>query len=358
MRAWVNPTFSTLPICKLTPPFLMRTLICLRRKKLLLGPTTNCSASSRKGEFFHDAGGSGDCAFRAIAWNLSRAQGKQLSDEEALQSEAARLRLLSVGHLGKHASRFSESWAEDPAETKFRGSGAKTAFRDASGTPKSKRPPADKSSPVSRLSVPPATPSRDDVDGSGLSLPTSAPKMRKDGAFSLPTATPRRESLAKCAACSASAHRTASSKEVAIRAGLEGAIRFPSKPLLSTKKLLLLGTSLLMACYFKPSVKELLVGSSFGDGILVSQYPSATGLWLGTVMSRRLYCFRLRHALEGILHITCLGISVRSIGRSVPSVERRPEYFQKQSQSLRGTNILILARALAAWTEDAPHWGH
>ena len=61
----------------------------------------------------------------------------------------------------------------------FRGSGAKTAFQDASGTPKSKRPPADKSSLVSRLSVP-ATPSRDDVDGSGLSLPTSAPKIRRD----------------------------------------------------------------------------------------------------------------------------------------------------------------------------------
>ena len=50
---------------------------------------------------------------------------------------------------------------------------------------------------------------------------------------------------------------------------IEGAIRFPSKRLLSTKKLLLLDTSLLMACYFKPSVKELLVGSSFGDGILL-----------------------------------------------------------------------------------------
>ena len=38
-----------------------------------------------------------------------------------------------------------------------------------------------------------------------------------------------------------------------------------------------------------------------------------------------------------------------------PVLIPRPEYFQKQSW--RGTKILILARALAAWTEDAPHWG-
>ena len=67
---------------------------------------------------FHEVGGSGDCAFRAIAWALSRAQNKQIEDPEALQREAARLRLLSVGHIGNHAARFSESWAADPEESK------------------------------------------------------------------------------------------------------------------------------------------------------------------------------------------------------------------------------------------------
>ncbi|CAE7280364.1 yfnA, partial [Symbiodinium sp. CCMP2456] len=67
---------------------------------------------------FREVGGSGDCAFRAVAWSLSRAQGKKLEDPEALQREAARLRLLTVGHISKHAARFSESWAADPEETK------------------------------------------------------------------------------------------------------------------------------------------------------------------------------------------------------------------------------------------------
>ena len=67
---------------------------------------------------FHEVGGSGDCAFRAIAWALSRAQNKKIEDPEALQREAARLRLLSVGHIGNHAPRFSESWAADPEESK------------------------------------------------------------------------------------------------------------------------------------------------------------------------------------------------------------------------------------------------
>eukprot|EP00439_Symbiodinium_sp_Y106_P035277 s347_g4.t1 len=67
---------------------------------------------------FQEVGGSGDCAFRAVAWSLSRAQGKTIEDPEALQREAARLRLLTVGHMSKHAARFSASWAVDPEETK------------------------------------------------------------------------------------------------------------------------------------------------------------------------------------------------------------------------------------------------
>ena len=67
---------------------------------------------------FQEVGSDGDCAFRALAWSLSKAQGVSIDGPEALQREAARLRLLAVGHISNHAARFSESWACDPAEQK------------------------------------------------------------------------------------------------------------------------------------------------------------------------------------------------------------------------------------------------
>ena len=237
----------------------------------------------------------------------------------------------------------------------FRGSGAKTAFRDASSTPKSKRHPADKSSPVSRLSVPPATPSRDDVDGSGLSLPTSTPKKRKDGAFSLPTATPRRESLAKCAASSASAHRTASSKEVAHT-------RIPDKASNNGATICAGLCSKLVQRIRRFAAGKLtnripyedLKRSSLHerrDAAKLANPGLATGK-CGWVMPLPRYPSdhmpgyqRRKHWKE----------CTKCRGSPPPKkvLIRRPEYFQKQSQSLRGTKILILARALAAWTEDA-----
>ena len=60
-----------------------------------------------------DDGGTGDCAFRAIARVLAFQQNKDLSDEKIV-SEASRLRTLTVGHLTKNKETFSSFWAIDP----------------------------------------------------------------------------------------------------------------------------------------------------------------------------------------------------------------------------------------------------
>jgi len=60
-----------------------------------------------------DDGGTGDCAFRAIARVLAFQQSKDISDEKIV-SEASRLRTLTVGHLTKNKETFSSFWAFDP----------------------------------------------------------------------------------------------------------------------------------------------------------------------------------------------------------------------------------------------------
>ena len=64
--------------------------------------------------FSKEDGGGGDCAFKSVARAIAHRKGLSLSSE-GLQREAARLRLLAVGHLSNHKQRFSEFWfAEDP----------------------------------------------------------------------------------------------------------------------------------------------------------------------------------------------------------------------------------------------------
>ena len=69
----------------------------------------------------YDAGGSGDCFFRAVAAAREAARQTQvkspLSQDEArnkgawIRSQAVRIRSQAVKHLEKHRSRFRESWA-------------------------------------------------------------------------------------------------------------------------------------------------------------------------------------------------------------------------------------------------------
>lgn len=74
---------------------------------------------------FVDNQGSGDCAFRSIAYSLSVAQGKCLAGE-SLVREASRLRVLAVGQLTKHKDLYEPFWAVDSDETE-----AERAFLDA-----------------------------------------------------------------------------------------------------------------------------------------------------------------------------------------------------------------------------------
>ena len=64
---------------------------------------------------FVDSGGSGDCGFRVIARGIAESQGKVLTAAQ-FASEAAKLRLLAVGHLSKHSKSFEPFWATDPEE--------------------------------------------------------------------------------------------------------------------------------------------------------------------------------------------------------------------------------------------------
>ena len=51
-----------------------------------------------------DKGGTGDCAFRAVAavaHCLALAQGKTI-EEDKLRTEGAKLRLMAISHLDKH----------------------------------------------------------------------------------------------------------------------------------------------------------------------------------------------------------------------------------------------------------------
>ena len=60
-------------------------------------------------------GGQGDCAFRAVAGSISKAQGKDLPSEVIVR-EASRLRVLAVVHILKHKDREVEKWAPDSDE--------------------------------------------------------------------------------------------------------------------------------------------------------------------------------------------------------------------------------------------------
>ena len=65
--------------------------------------------------YIQEDGRGGDCAFEGVARAIAHRRGLKPSSAE-LQREAATLRLLAVGHLGKHKQRFSTFWvAEDPA---------------------------------------------------------------------------------------------------------------------------------------------------------------------------------------------------------------------------------------------------
>ena len=77
---------------------------------LLLPRTTQTDAW-----VIQDCGGSGDCAFRAIARALAQIQKKDIPKEK-IAAEAAQLRVLAVGRV-KADPDFKEQWVPDPHET-------------------------------------------------------------------------------------------------------------------------------------------------------------------------------------------------------------------------------------------------
>ena len=62
-----------------------------------------------------EAGGEGDCGFRACAVAIGANQSKNFTPEEA-KREGAKLRLYAVAHLRKHCSQYSQWFAVDTAE--------------------------------------------------------------------------------------------------------------------------------------------------------------------------------------------------------------------------------------------------
>ena len=62
-----------------------------------------------------EAGGDGDCGFRACALAMAATQGKVLTLEQA-KREGAKLRLYAIAHLRKHATEFQEWFAVDTEE--------------------------------------------------------------------------------------------------------------------------------------------------------------------------------------------------------------------------------------------------
>lgn len=69
-----------------------------------------------------DAGGQGDCAFRAVAHSLACAQNKTVQGDSLIR-EAARLRTLAVAGL-KQNPDFKATWAADPEEKPVHRAGA------------------------------------------------------------------------------------------------------------------------------------------------------------------------------------------------------------------------------------------
>ena len=75
---------------------------------------------------FHDAGGTGDCGYRAVVIALKHAQKKPTRGINEIVTEASKLRLLSVGHMIKHKAEYADKWAFDQEES-FEGWGADAA---------------------------------------------------------------------------------------------------------------------------------------------------------------------------------------------------------------------------------------
>ena len=65
---------------------------------------------------FREAGGNGDCGFRAAATALQVNQGKPEFSSEELMRQASSLRLLAANHIAKHKESYAEHWAVDPNE--------------------------------------------------------------------------------------------------------------------------------------------------------------------------------------------------------------------------------------------------
>ncbi|CAE7256390.1 CACNA1B [Symbiodinium sp. CCMP2592] len=63
-----------------------------------------------------EAGGTGDCGYRATATALQVNQGKPALTDEDLKLQASTLRLLAVTHMSKHKKKFEESFSPDPDE--------------------------------------------------------------------------------------------------------------------------------------------------------------------------------------------------------------------------------------------------
>ena len=76
---------------------------------------------SAPGWFIKDAGGTGDCGFRAIAAGLAANQNKTRTPEQLIrEASTLRLRLYTVSHLTKHTDDKdggAEAWAPDPQDT-------------------------------------------------------------------------------------------------------------------------------------------------------------------------------------------------------------------------------------------------
>ena len=88
------------------------------RKKKTIDPEVILRKESGPWSLFN-FGGPGDCAFRAIAGSISKAQGKDLPSEVIVR-EASRLRVLAVGHILKHKDRYAEKWASADEPEIFR----------------------------------------------------------------------------------------------------------------------------------------------------------------------------------------------------------------------------------------------